>query len=1132
MLPDTPSPDTTQQIERFQSLLAGQYWRATCAIPAEGIDEAEVLLIQSIRWVDDAPHTIILRAHPRKIGTSTTLTIQPPAGSEYTVTRTYGEHRFLLADFLSHFEFEPDHQRIRANEIQAVQHRISAIQQTLIDAQCNPSVLSAVVDAELSARDPAPEMDSNHDATTARLPSTHACDDRHAAIATGTVAHAISGGITAERIAALQLAAGREHDIATIKSRWIQGKTTEIAQAIQALTPFYEEQSAAALAQTEDVRTYVAKLMQGIQSLDLYVGRDVTVETLCTGASAAREVPLTFMQKKLLMDEELAVFSDVDEQFDATNETLFFEALRTHPDLVAQLFPTERCVLVMAATRHHIDYADSWSTAARNAENAKVFLLARDGGNVYRILSPVESHLGAARLFPTTDDENQIFRGIHGDQVTFEDVAYTDRLAHHERIALHFKRFLLLVCGLDHRLKLFGDFYEGPPSMEFVSLAFQERYCRFLHDDERLLPAADRRPPLANWLKAKNAFLRSGSRVLCRWNGIMNPGTAPGACKRDSYGKPGQFDRQYTPAEPVGVAIVYRESESLCVTVPVSGYAHSSMTSRQFDCKVNLSRYAGSRFIWDMDGSDLSYLCLDDVRLDDVRWYIHNRDARHDHIRYIRFFKHAERFLLREQASESDTRRRMSAALQSSGVCVDPDAIDLIIHRAVIAWRAEHRGAPLPGFIGDTPIDPASWTSLLNQMYLLAGDGDRRVDDIADFVKAKGYRPLRLVLSGRAKLIVYAAPTDAEQDNRLEPHAWVHRIHLSAKKSGYSEARRSWAILPHAVASETLIHSWEDAEEDAEWAHRTSLFDSYEHKQSVFACASGAIDPIHAVLHADRDTFFDHYTRWERARDRDLATSTIVRNPIIAIPFGLVRHTKHETLRALCLVHPTPHALLHAMAPSDAARKELRDQFIGVYEKKIKAGTRFDADIQAGDAWMLAELPVTFLDEPGFPYTCRDAVRLTAAPPADPLLAPWLTAWQHKHHETDTVWIAESVMADGVLQLDALLGIARPADFEPTSLFRLTAEGDGPYADWFDLVPSNDPHLTGDAFFASMRFLSAGHDGGVRSSQFGALPSPSVARTSMRALLDRDAPEKKLVPATDLPDAPAAPDGVERWYVL
>ncbi|RYF40086.1 MAG: hypothetical protein EOO27_48225 [Comamonadaceae bacterium] len=92
-------------------------------------------------------------------------------------------------------------------------------------------------------------------------------------MATGTVAQAIEGGLTPERMAALRNAANRQHEIATVRARWIEGKTQEIASVIQQLIPFYSEQAAAALAQTEDVRNFVSDLLRGIESLDLIWAR-------------------------------------------------------------------------------------------------------------------------------------------------------------------------------------------------------------------------------------------------------------------------------------------------------------------------------------------------------------------------------------------------------------------------------------------------------------------------------------------------------------------------------------------------------------------------------------------------------------------------------------------------------------------------------------------------------------------------------------------------------------------------------------------------------------------------------------------------------------------------------------------
>lgn len=51
-------------------------------------------------------------------------------------------------------------------------------------------------------------------------------------------------------------------------------------------------------------------------------------------------------------------------------------------------------------------------------------------------------------------------------------MSYTDKLKAHEMVALHYYRFLILCCGLDHRLKLFGEFYDPQDRLSFVSMAF------------------------------------------------------------------------------------------------------------------------------------------------------------------------------------------------------------------------------------------------------------------------------------------------------------------------------------------------------------------------------------------------------------------------------------------------------------------------------------------------------------------------------------------------------------------------------------------------------------------------------------------------------------------------------------
>ena len=1127
---------STERISRFQSLQAGQYWRALRSIVEQGIEEGVVLLIQSIRWVDDAPHTIILRPHPSKIGLSGHVDVPQENGSTKRIHYRYNEHRFLLSDFLSAFEFEPDHQRIRANEVREVQHRINALQAELVETQCNPELLAAIVEEGLRGDDVSPSGGKGDEAGHA-LPMVVQPDGNHVAeLATGTVANAIGSGITTDGIAAMKVAAQREHQIATVKAKWIQGKTTAIAETIKQMTLFYEEQAVAVLAQTEDVRTYVAKLLKGIESLDLYVGKDVEVETIREGAPAAKDVPLTFVQRKLLMDEELAVWADLDEMFDFSDDRKFVDALCKHDGLVSQIFPTERCVLVMATTRRDIDYGDAWTNAARNQRNKMVFLLVRNGMNIHRVYSPVESHLGSARLFPTRNEQDGIFRGFDGSQIKFEDVAYTDKLAAHELHALHYKRFLLLACGLDHRLKLFGDFYDGPQSLEFVSMAFQERYCRFLHDDdgEGLLPGEDRLP-VATWIKEKNTYLRSGSRVLCNWVELMNPDTAPGACKPERGSTGSGFDRRYRPKERMSVAVAYKDGASVCVDVEVSGYSYSSHGDRTFNCKVNLSKFQNGGWKY----TDLPFLCLDAVDPADLHGYIHHRGSRKDHLSFIRFFKEALRFIRREREEEQDTRQRMAKALSDGNVAAAADQ-DSIIDQAVIAWRAANRGQPLPRF--EDGAAPSAWQSLLNQMYMLAGEGARRITEIGEFIQQMGLTPLRLVLSGGAKLVIYAAAHPDQCDNRLENHAWVHRITVERGKTKYSEKHRRWALLPLQSASETTLHQWEDAKD---WAGKVSIFPSYERKLEIMGKANSFAKALHPFSASLSEADFElQFSLWKQTRDRLLEGSKYVINPGLAIPIGLIYYRYTKELQFLCVGTENAHGILAALAPSDEARDRLRRAFVEPYKNKRNAHHTFQGAVAERYRWSPLAIGVNHAESRDGHYVHGGiSVENMRENRTSPLLADWFDKWKQVEKDNARVWIADGALdADGRLILDTLLGIKLPDGYEPVRVREIRLDvasvADPQFHHWLDLCPGAQAPGENESFFSSTRpselsmlvesVRKKDCVGGSRSSGLNFLTRDEAREAIFKWVKGSG----RVVSASDIPGAPQPPSGYERWFVL
>ena len=79
-----------ERIERFHSLQGGQYWRANEAIAEENIAASEVLLIESLRWVDNKLHTVILRTHPSKHGQHIRFEYTDESGRTCGTTRSWG----------------------------------------------------------------------------------------------------------------------------------------------------------------------------------------------------------------------------------------------------------------------------------------------------------------------------------------------------------------------------------------------------------------------------------------------------------------------------------------------------------------------------------------------------------------------------------------------------------------------------------------------------------------------------------------------------------------------------------------------------------------------------------------------------------------------------------------------------------------------------------------------------------------------------------------------------------------------------------------------------------------------------------------------------------------------------------
>ena len=1045
---------STQRIARFQSISAGYYWRALHDIPEHAITKDMVLLIESIRYVDDAPHTIIVRAHPLNYGKWVDVRITEDDGSRKNTSVYCKTHRFLTEDFLDKFEYEPDHEEIRRSEIGRIQSDITELQSDLARAQSDPTLLTQVVneelrkDAEKAAKD-AKDTD-NENSSVKNLPVLP--EDVLSVAATGSLAQVIGSGITEAKVGALKGAAEQEHRVATIKSSWLQAKTDKISEKIQAMTPFYGELAAAALARTEDVREHVNKLMKGIKSLDLYTGKDVHVDTICKGKSAPASEPLTCVQRRLSMEEELAIWEDLDADFDHHDQQLFFDALAKHPELVDQVFPAARCILLMNTTTRLVDYGnDTLTNAVHNRENRRVFLMVRDGANIYRVVSSVESHLDAGRLFPSKDDSDRRFRGLDGTRITLQDVAYTDHLARHEDHVLHYKRFLILLCGLDHRLQLFGTFYDGPRDFSFVTTEFQDRNIRFIHDDdgEGMLPEEER-PSFESYVNTLNNAMQSGSRVLCIWSALMRPETAPSCCLPYRFGSSSGYDWKYRPENPHDVCIVQRNRQDLVVKISVSGDTFH-FKRRSFEAKVRLrSAMRPERY---HRGNMLCFLCLDLADPDKLEWYIHNRKTRKFHLSYIKTFKRAVAILRADQARERRTRDRMLAALTEHGIATSRQA-GSIIDQSIAAWRASNRGADLPDFEAGEGTT-RQWKSLLNQMHLLAGAGEERAQAILRYASNNDLEPLRLSIGGNGVMLLYAAPSAAERDDRAEPFVWVRRYMTKASKGGVSVTSERWARLEQNPPGETVVREFDGAKD---WIGRTSVFTTPMQKAAVLSRADGFAEWLTPFTKAGnaiaRELELD---LWNQAREQSM--SRYVPNLSIAVPLGVI--VKDGDANYICVGTNSPVGMLCRDARPSFI-DEARDLYVRRYANKGAARKRFESELSEAK-WKLATLPLSeFAGNHQTIYHDRDVVsgwhsrefwRGADDDQFDPRLTSSLDVLRAKHD----LWITpQAITAEGELLVDAMLGLDVPDNFAPVTLREVTVYARGsssPALAWFDIIP-------------------------------------------------------------------------------
>lgn len=719
---------------------AGQYWEWEPEEMREGDRRVtgRAYLVSHVHVIDGAIHSVNLAAHPE--------------GGE-------GGVRVSLDAFLKDYQYQPDGDAIRAGEIGVVADDIARLQRLLAD----------------QTQEAAAPPESVRPGQLAGPSSTEAEDTVQAIVASGRSVADMAQVFEARRDRMLAL------------SESISATTKDIGERTQVLARFYQEKAGAAIAAVNDVIAEADRLKKGVVTLGLFAGDGVKVNLIRDGEPLGPgHRRLAIRQLRLFLDEELVCHIDDEGGADHSNISDLGGLLESDPELLDRILPEKLGVVLMRYRRRPKEYNFQWArginadianmlVSIQEAEaNQEQFLLVRNGDKVWQVRA-IDALQDIPRLFPRERDLDDVYRrshsrflGIESSTITPRDLEYVEARGRFEQMALEYRRVLVLLWGLDQRLKLFGDFHDRRRHPGFLTAEFQEECLEFIADEENVIGSG--LPNVRSYIAEQNERLEAGSRILVRWYDVLSEETCPAVVTYDKDYRP-QF--KYNPTRNFEVVTVERRGGDLVAPIEVRHPYRE--TERRFYVKLEPARGHG-------------YLVLDRVRTSDIGKYLASRIERVDYLDYVPTFLRAHSVLKPIEASEAGA---LADMIERAG---GPASRDHVME-ALTHWRVSH-GWILPA---DEPSVEKAKQLILEQTRRLAGDVDvDAVEAIRGAIAARGDAAFRIGFLVTGEAIALAAV--GERPDKL-PFPWVREYILSTK----GKIMRSRFVMPDEWRSDAAV---------------------------------------------------------------------------------------------------------------------------------------------------------------------------------------------------------------------------------------------------------------------------------------------------------------------------------------
>lgn len=553
----------------------------------------------------------------------------------------------------------------------------------------------------------------------------------------------------------------------------------------------------------EPLEAQVARMNEGLWTVNLYLGDDEEIEVLAEGAPAPADTAFTLRQGVLSMDEETAALAESG-GIDAMNLPLFDEWV-ARPENLAQILPEPKGVVALVPRRRGRNYEDPWRNRAMAEENAWTYFLIRNGENVYRIRT---DFVVGKHLVPGSREFTALFtkqvRGAGGEWENVEILPGTHAWEKASEAAdaknRHYMRVALILQGLVDRTPILHPLPTGGLNL-LDQRTYDDGRAHLLMDAEAML--TDGRESFYDWLARLNSELRVGMRIIGSFNTDEFKDAGGEYYERSNYG-PGHYsanDRvtprarnQWEQDRPESNVIYYLGGRT-----EYQGMEAFTFKFERDERWINGElRVPKNRATCIVTATDKFVLPFDLVTVEEMRYYLRSRVNRTAYEHMFPLLKTAIAAKETEAAEEAPFRDLLAAELTK--VDSDLDPADMAAARAVLDplvdwWKIgnKHHRA----LVGEPDAEKRAIKAIIAEH--LARKGDLAVADAdAEAAVVKRLRDqdpsIMFVARKRDGGYLAFAPQPRRYDSRVAAaDLWV--VEYTTTKTARTIKKREWLTV-------------------------------------------------------------------------------------------------------------------------------------------------------------------------------------------------------------------------------------------------------------------------------------------------------------------------------------------------